>query len=169
MACTAAADLLPEPSPPQKAKALPPIPNLEDTQPGNDKSFSARLSFYALEWGMAFLVPLLLTLLIESPVVTLSGRGTAASWQAGLLANTLTHPIAVLLVTALGPTVLWGSPQAITNLFIGAVEVGVVLIEWRVYRWVLDWSNRRALTTSALANGCSFTLGLLLKGSFLGF
>jgi len=163
----AAADLLREP--PQTAVTSPQSPISAGTQPETGDPFLRDLPRRALEWGMTFLAPLLLNLLIESSVVALSGRGSSAAWKAGLLANTLTHPIAVLLMIALGPTVLRGSTGITASLFIGALEVGVVLAEWRVYGWVLGWPNRRALSTSAMANGLSFALGLLLGERFPGF
>jgi threonine/homoserine/homoserine lactone efflux protein len=78
-----------------------------------------------------------------------------------VLVNTLTNPVVVLLVLLFGPVFLHRS-QTAYGVFLGAIEVAVVVVEWRLFTWVLGWSNRRALVTSAIANGLSFGVGLLL-------
>ncbi len=108
------------------------------------------------------LVPLLITLLIEAPVVAVSGRGEADAWKVGLLVNTLTNPIAVFLVLAIGLDVVWCRSMLVTVLIVGTIEVAVVIVEWRVYARVLGWSSRRAFVTSLIANGLSFVTGLLM-------
>jgi hypothetical protein len=116
-----------------------------------------------------FLVPLFLTLVVELPVIVIAGRGSAAAWRAGVLVNTLTNPVAVLAILVLTPIVSPYSAPAASAL-LGVIEVAVVIVEWRVFRWALGWSNRRAMTTSVIANGLSFGLGLALAvGGFLGF
>jgi hypothetical protein len=36
------------------------------------------------------------------------------------------------------------------------------VVEWRVFRWALGWSNRRALVTSLIANALSFGVGFMI-------
>ena len=110
--------------------------------------------------AVVFLGPLLLTLLIEVPVIAVAGGGSAASWKVGILANTLTNPPAVLIVLLLTPAALTSPSPLAMFMLVGAVELAVVIAEWRIFRWALGWSNRRAIITSLVANALSFGIGL---------
>lgn len=113
--------------------------------------------------AMIFMVPLLLTLVVEVPVIAIAGRGSAAAWKAGVLVNTLTNPPAVFALGTLYPFFYksyWAGGDPIG--LVCAIEIAVVLAEWRLLKWVLGWSSLRALITSSIANGLSFSLGALL-------
>jgi hypothetical protein len=120
-----------------------------------------------LEVMSAFLVPLALTLLIEVPIVAIAGRGSKQAWKVGFLVNTATNPVAVLTSLVLS-VVLWRQSAFAPLLAVAAVEAAVVVVEWRIFRWTLGWSNRRAITTSLIANAASFGIGLaiLWRGLF---
>ena len=81
-----------------------------------------------------------------------------------MLVNTLTNPIAVIGVLAVVSFPAFGAKAILLS--VGLIEAAVVVAEWRVFRWVLGWSNRRALTTSLIANGLSFGLGLVIGNAF---
>lgn len=158
---SALADLLPIPLPAQTDEVTsPPRPPAEQERSAPQPD-SVSLPEYATSWAGAFVVPLLLTLLIEVPLVALSGLGSGASWKAGVLVNTLTNPVAVLAVLALTP-VLFGISPAVCYAFIMATEVCVMIVEWRLLRRILGWSNRRAAVTSVVANSLSFVVGVLV-------
>ncbi|MCL2504584.1 MAG: hypothetical protein FWE94_08385 [Coriobacteriia bacterium] len=110
---------------------------------------------------------LLLTLVIEVPIVVIAGKGSKDAWATGVLVNMLTNPVAVLAVIVLAPF-LWPGPASLVLVL--AVEVAVVLAEWQVFRWALGWSTRKAFVVSLIANATSFCLGLLFSGGlwFLG-
>ena len=167
MPCVAIADVVPTPGP-------VPLPPTTQTAPatgtatgyaailgGHSTSPDQNLVWYLFE-GMIFVGPLLLTLVIEVPVIAIAGRGSKASWKVGVLVNTLTNPIAVAVVLLLAvPALKWGGQVALF-VVVGAVEIAVVMAEWRVFRWALGWSNRRAIVTSLIANALSFGIGLLV-------
>jgi hypothetical protein len=167
--CVALADAMPEPPPgptPQvvetvtpATEAVTPVRPAAPT-PGHGGSSGANFPLAALEAAGLFLGPLLLTLLIEVPVIAVAGRGSAAAWKTGVLVNTLTNPIAVLCFLLLAP-VAWGSTLRLAPyLLTAAIELAVVIAEWRVFRWALGWSNRRAIVTALVANALSFGVGL---------
>ena len=165
----AAADSVPRP--PQTARpgthTAPPAPHPAPTprpRPQGSGGVSSQLQAYAAEGTSLFLVPLLLTLLIEVPVVAIAGRGSAPAWKAGVLVNTLTNPVAVLALLALAPFAQRSPSPVPYIVLVACIEVAVVVVEWRIFRWVLDWSNRRAFTTSLIANGLSFGIGLAIAG-----
>jgi hypothetical protein len=164
----AVADVIPDPA----QVPLPPTTQTAATTTGTgpdsaywearrNSSSNQGFVWYLLE-TMIFVGPLLLTILIEVPVVAISGGGSAASWKVGVLANTLTNPIAVVVVMLLaGPAVQTGSWIG-PLLLIAGVEIAVAVVEWRVFRWALGWSNRRALVTSLIANALSFGVGFMI-------
>lgn len=110
---------------------------------------------------MSQALALALTLAIEVPIVVgcgglLSGdaRGRAL-WMTALGASLLTHPFAWAGWHALIPHTSWWLRALV-------VEGAVVAVEAGVFRWSLGWSMGRAAGVSALANGASFGLGLLM-------
>lgn len=109
------------------------------------------------------LPPLLLTVVIETPIVAMAGRGRKASWQVGLLVNTLTNPIAVLLALGLWPLIFW-SFEWLGWLVVGTIEVGVLIVEAIIFMRLLDWSRQKSFGVALIANLASFGLGL---GAFL--
>jgi threonine/homoserine/homoserine lactone efflux protein len=119
------------------------------------------VGYYTLLWALMVMVPLLLTIAVETPIVAAFGHFTRRSWKAGLFANTLTNPMAVVLVLAVGPRLQYTSTPAYLA-FIAVVEVTVALVEWRVLSWALGWRSRRALLASVLANAVSFAVGTFL-------
>lgn len=117
---------------------------------------------YSFE-GLA-LVPLLLTVVIETPIVAIVGRFTKTAWQVGFLVNTLTNPVAVVLVKALWPQTHLGPSDWLDPLVVGAIEIGVVAVEARVFTSTLRWPWRKAFVVSLLANLASFGAGNLIIG-----
>jgi hypothetical protein len=167
MPCAAIADVVPTPGPvplPPTTQTAPATGTATGYVPilgGHSTSPDQNLVWYLFE-GMIFVGPLLLTLVIEVPVIPIAGRGSKASWKVGVLVNTLTNPIAVAVVLLLAvPALKWGGQTALI-VVVGAVEIAVVVAEWRVFRWALGWSNRRAIVTSLIANALSFGIGLLV-------
>jgi uncharacterized membrane protein len=116
-----------------------------------------------------FVIPLVLTLLIELPVIGIAGRRTLRrALKAGLLVNVLTNPVLVLALLALSSALpvlraYFGISSLQLPLFylgvLAGLEVAVVVVEWRLLKWVLGWTNRRSLVTSVIANGLSLVLG----------
>jgi len=164
--CVAAVDVVPSPSARHAAPPQPrsgPVP--EPPRPGGPRSvgFEAGL----LEGLYLFLFPLLMTLVVEVPVVAIAGRASMASWKAGVLVNTLTNPLAVSSILALASlALLVAAPVAI--LVVLAVEAVVVIAEARLFQWVLGWSNRKAVVTSVTANVLSFGLGVVAVSWYTG-
>jgi hypothetical protein len=169
--CAACADVLPDPRPPHPkvvttspptAKQVVHPPRTRAT--GRSSLTRDNLEIYSAEGLSVFLVPLLLTLLIEVPIIAIAGHGSAAAWKVGVLVNTATNPIAVLGFLALVPYVHESFlPLALL------VEVAVVIAEWRIFHWALAWSNRRAITVALIANTLSFVVGFALLGGFTAF
>lgn len=105
-----------------------------------------------------FLLALLLTWLIEIPILFLLARFVfkvrqVSAWRilgAGLLASGLTLPYLWFLL----PSIL----TTATGIYLG--EVLVFLVEALLYRWLLGLSYPKALLLSFTANAASFLLGL---------
>jgi hypothetical protein len=108
-----------------------------------------------------FLTPLALTLVVEVPIVAAIGRFQPRAVVAGVLANTLTNPAAVLVVMAL-PAL--GVPLLVWPFILLLLEATIVLTEARVYSSVLGWDVETALVTSVAANILSLGVGI---GMFL--
>jgi hypothetical protein len=105
-------------------------------------------------WLRAFVA----TLVLEAPVVLWLTRDSSLPWwrraAIALFANLATHPIVWFLVPSLG---LSSTVGLVTE------ETWAVVIEWGVYFTVFpSMKPARALGISALANGVSFGVGLLL-------
>lgn len=106
-----------------------------------------------------FLVPLLLTVLIEAPVIAVAGRWAKPAWAAGVLVNTLTNPAVVLVALTLG-RIVWGRwGDAGWWVLAAGLELAVVTVECAALALVLDWSARRALAVSIASNALSFAAG----------
>lgn len=99
-----------------------------------------------IDWALAFA----LTQLIEVPI-TLRVTG---SFRTSFLASAITHPVVWFLFPLL-PLDYWP--------MVACAEVFAVAVEaW----WLARHGVRRALFFSLLANGASFTIGLLLRDTF---
>jgi hypothetical protein len=107
-----------------------------------------------------FLIALLLTWLIEIPILFLLVRlvfklHQVSAWRillSGLLASALTLPYLWFLL----PSIL----ATASGIYLG--EVLVFLVEALLYRWLLGLSYPKALILSFTANAVSFLLGLFL-------
>jgi hypothetical protein len=107
-----------------------------------------------------FLLALLLTWLIELPVLFLLARfvfkvrqvSTGRILLAGMLASALTLPYLWFLLPSILTTAM--------GIYLG--EVLVFLVEALLYRWLLGLSYPKALLLSFTANAISFLLGLFL-------
>ncbi len=105
---------------------------------------------------------MLLTLLLELPVVLAGAYGSGVRWQralvVGVLASCLTHPLAWSLAWL--AVVYLATPDYL--LWLLGIEASVVLVEAWVFRHLLPLPWGRALVLSVLANGLSALTGLLL-------
>jgi hypothetical protein len=105
-------------------------------------------------WLRAFLA----TLILETPVVVwLTRDSPMPTWRRtaiALFANLATHPIVWFVIPPTGLTGMFGLVVA---------ETWAVVIEWWVYFVAFPkMTLGRALGISALANGFSFGVGLVL-------
>jgi hypothetical protein len=105
-------------------------------------------------WLRAFIAPLV----IETPIVVWLTRDVPMpAWRRfviALVANLATHPIVWFVIPTLGL-------NGMVSLVIA--ETWAVVIEWIVYFVALPTMTLgRALGVSAVANGVSFGIGLLL-------
>jgi hypothetical protein len=109
-----------------------------------------------------------LTLLVEGVVLWLLFRRHRGLWRIGaaaILGNVLTHPVVFLVLPR------WMSDPAtyiiIAESFAFSAEIPVIWAVLRPDPW------RRSISASALANGASYLLGLILcwliAGSLPGF
>jgi len=159
-AAAALADMLPEPvDPGQTVTATVTLPEAEPVQPEPAVDFLGL--WYQIEFiVMPALVLLVFTILIETPIVVIAGRGAKASWQVGVLVNMLTNPTAVLIMLI--------SFEAAWDTFavMAAIEIAVAITECWVFMRVLNWSLRKALIVSLIANLASFVIGIVLASGF---
>ncbi len=112
---------------------------------------------YVAQWARAFAI----TLAVETPIAVHLLRDVEPSRVrragAALAGNLATHPAVWFILPAL--RIAYGPLTAVQ-------ETWAVVVEMAVYRLVfpdLRWA--RALGVSALANGASFGLGLLLHAA----
>lgn len=113
------------------------------------------MSPYAQAWLSAFTCTIVVELIVATPALAPSG----AHWtrRAGIvvLSNLASHPLVWLLFADAAPL---GQGRIV------AAELFALLTEGAAY--LLVWPQigaRRAFGTSALANGASFGVGLLLR------
>ena len=97
------------------------------------------------------LIPLILTILIESLVLILmiKDRSVSTLFFNAILINLFTLPPATIIYNYYLP-----------DLFI--VECGVTITEWFLIVWLLQLSYKKALLVSVIANGSSALFGVLL-------
>lgn len=178
--CVAAADVIPAPTdltPPSTWLTPPTPPIVETASAGTTAGAQAqreadlrRYRGHGQEgsWVLAGLYgiflfggSLALTLMVEVPVIVVAGRGSASSWKAAVLVNTLTNPVAVL-ATVLSAPLLSNASWPLSALIMLGIEAVVFVVEARVLERVLGWSSHKARTTSLVANGLSFGIGLAI-------
>ncbi|WP_438008452.1 hypothetical protein WME89_06930 [Sorangium sp. So ce321] len=108
-------------------------------------------------WSRAFAVTLLVELAVATPLL---GPAEPSRWRRAALvavANVASHPAVWFIFPAL-------ALGATTRLALS--ELWAVLLELGVYRLALrDLPALRAVAASALANGASLGLGLLLRSA----
>lgn len=105
-------------------------------------------------WARAFVVTLLVEGCIATPLLSPSGAGLGRRLGVSVIAQFVTHPIVWFVLPALhlrrGP-------------YLALAEGWAFVAEGVVYTLALaPLGLRRAFSTSLLANGASFALGLLL-------
>jgi len=71
-----------------------------------------------------------------------------------LLTNPLLNFILMLYSSYIGHSGYW--------MLVVCLEVGVVVAEAFVIRWLMKYTSLKALTLAVLFNGCSFAAGLLI-------
>lgn len=114
-----------------------------------------------------FVIPFVLTLLVEVPVGALFLRVRGRWLTAVVAVNVITNPPLNLIVSLV---YLAGSQWALIAILV--LEAAVVLIEWRLLRWSLGLPSRRALASAVTMNALSFAFGLVRwigTGGLLGF
>ena len=112
-------------------------------------------SFYVFSWLKAFVA----TFAIEAPIVcsypACSDAPLPRRLALVLFANLVTHPAVWFIIPELGLPPLWA---------IVASEVWAIAMEAWFYKSVfVRLTSLRALGISALANGASFGIGLLIR------
>jgi hypothetical protein len=125
-----------------------------------------------------YVVPLVLTIAVEVPVAGAFGLGRRGM-AAAVLINVVTNPALNFIVLVLfglgfgftpgtGATFSlssWFSVAGYAYVLLSALEVAVVLIEWRMLVWALSGtkhSPRRLLAASVTMNVASFLAGVLV-------
>lgn len=120
----------------------------------------------ALVWFLAVYIEpavmaLGLTLLVELAVALALGWRTRTDLAGVAAVSVMTNPFFVLSVYVLllvfrdlsaGPLVL----------FMVALEVVIVLVEWRLLRWALKKDSRKTAFLAAAMNAASFAAGLVV-------
>ena len=108
---------------------------------------------------VAVAAPLATTVCIETPIAALLGlRGRQLG--AVVAVNFVTNPIVNLVALLLS-----GLPKSWSWSLLGALEVMVVVAEWRLLVWALGTngiSSRKLLAASIAMNAASATLGTYL-------
>ena len=102
------------------------------------------------------LLGLLFTIVLELPVAAVFGFRRAHELGAVALASAVTYPMLSVAI-AFVPGQVAGRAD---GLFIVALEIGVVIAEWRLLTYALR-QQQRALITSAVMNLVSFLGGLM--------
>jgi hypothetical protein len=108
-----------------------------------------------LFWSL--LATLALTLVVELAVAAALGLRTRRALLAVACVNLITNPPLNLLLTL----VSWWRPWAYAPALI-ALEIVVVIVEWRLLLWALGGDARRMLLVAAAMNAASLALGFLL-------
>ncbi len=107
----------------------------------------------------SYLLALGLTLGIEGGVAYILGLRTRRQLLAVAAINVLTHVLLNYLLLVLG-YLGFETPLVL----VVALEILVILAEWRLLLYALDVSTGRFLAISALGNAASFLVGLLIFG-----
>lgn len=108
----------------------------------------------------SFIAALLLTIGAESLAAFLMGYRGRVFFAVLALVNLMTNPLLnyiLLLVPMLGLE-RWYYP------ILALLELGVVLVEWRILRYALQREPKSLLLLSALVNAASFLAGVLIFG-----
>lgn len=109
---------------------------------------------YLLPW---FLKPLVLTILIESVVAWICGVREWKFYKTMLFVNSLTNPLLNLFLLQIYRLQVGGVGGIIL-----LCEIVVVLVEWRILRWIFPGQSRRMFLLSLAMNGTSYLSGLLI-------
>jgi hypothetical protein len=107
--------------------------------------------------ALAFVVPLVLTIVVELAVGYAIGLRSSRGRWALVWANVMTNPpLVLLLMLALpfGGASYWA--------LVAVLELAVVVVEWRLLAWVPGLRPRRAAWSSAVLNVSSFAAGVVV-------
>jgi hypothetical protein len=104
-----------------------------------------------------YLLALLLTLAIESPVAWLFGFRTVRSQLAVAMINCMTNPALNFLILVLN-----GQGVEVSLTLIILLEILVVVIEWQLLVYVFSHPKGRLFVLALVANAASFLTGVLL-------
>jgi hypothetical protein len=103
---------------------------------------------------------LIITLAIEVVVAAMLGYRSQTELTAVALVNVMTSPT-LGFVYALA-VVLFGFAGLASTLVLGALELAVVVVEWRLLTWVLKRPSGKMFVLSLTMNATSFGLGALI-------
>jgi hypothetical protein len=106
-------------------------------------------------WARAFALTLAVELVVATPLLAPSGASVARRSSTVALAQLASHPVLWLVLPELGLTGV--GLLAVGETWAVAVEVGVYLLVFP------SIGATRALAASALANGASVAVGLILR------
>ncbi len=104
-----------------------------------------------------YLMALLLTLIIEGSIAYLFGLRTVQALLAVAMINVITNLPLNYVILVLG---YLGIPAPF--LLVVALEILVVVVEWRLFVYIFREPKGRFLVLSLLANTASFLVGVLL-------
>jgi len=124
------------------------------------QTFDPLLWFLAVYIGPAA-AALGLTLLVELSVALAMGWRTWNDLTGVAAVSVITNPFFVLCVYVLLLIFRDLSPLPLV-LFLAALEIVIVLVEWRLLRWALKKDSRRTVLLSAVMNAASFAAGLVV-------
>jgi hypothetical protein len=106
-----------------------------------------------------YMTALLLTLATETAVALAMGYRDVLSLQTVVLCSLMTHPLLHCAVRVLVDIRI----EPINTGTILLLELFVVLAEWQILWYVLQRERVRLLLLSAVMNGASFVLGIVLS------
>ncbi len=105
-----------------------------------------------------FIVPLLLTIIIECIVAFLLGYRRKKLFICVILVNFITNPFLnyiIILISYLGLIKLY-------LFFVIPLEIAVVFVEWGILQYTLGLGRKKMFLLSFLMNLTSYAIGLLI-------
>ncbi|MDR1960021.1 MAG: hypothetical protein LBQ54_13410 [Planctomycetaceae bacterium] len=107
---------------------------------------------------MWFLIPLSLTILIESAAAWLLGIRTILFYASMICINLMTNPPFCFFLL-----LFYRFNNVPITLITVILEVMIVLIEWRLLVWVFPQKSKSMFGLSLTMNGSSYLIGVLIQ------